>query len=58
MKIKIKDKKKPITQMWCFKFSGYDSEIIKKLNSGKAVDVEKIPRPALEFVIEEQPKKE
>ena len=41
MKIKIKDKKKPITQMWCFKFSGYDSEIINKLNSGEDVEVEK-----------------
>ena len=57
MKIKIKDKKKPITQMWCFKFSGYDPEIINELKSGKAVDGEKVRRPALEFV-KEQPKKE
>jgi len=52
MKIKLKDKKNPITQMWCFTMSGYDSEIINKLNSGKEVEVEKIPKPALEFVTE------
>jgi len=52
MKIKLKDKKNPITQMWCFNMSGYDSEIINKLNSGKEVEVEKIPKPALEFVTE------
>ena len=52
MKIKLKNKKNPITQMWCFNMSGYDSEIINKLNSGKEVEVEKIPKPALEFVTE------
>jgi hypothetical protein len=52
MKIKLKNKKNPITQMWCFTMSGYDSEIINKLNSGKEVEVEKIPKPALEFVTE------
>ena len=58
MKIKIKDKKKPITQMWCFNSAGYDAEIINKINSGEAVKVERIPKPALEFVKEEKPKKE
>ena len=52
MKIKLKDKKNPITAMWCFRYSGYDSEIINKLNSGEIVEVEKIPKPALEFVNE------
>jgi len=52
MKIKLKDKKNPITQMWCFTMSGYDSEIINKLNSGEEVEVEKIPKSALEFVTE------
>ena len=52
MKIKLKNKKNPITQMWCFNMSGYDSEIINKLNSGEEVEVEKIPKPALEFVTE------
>lgn len=50
MKIKLKDKKHPITAMWCFRYSGYYPEIISKLNSGKVVEVEKIPKPALEFV--------
>jgi len=52
MKIKLKNKKNPITQMWCFKYSGYDSDVINKLNSGGKVEVEKIPKPALEFVNE------
>lgn len=52
MKIKLKDKKNPITQMWCFTMGGYDSDIINKLNSGENVEVEKIPKPALEFVKE------
>tara|TARA_R110000851_G_scaffold80093_1_gene176379 strand:+ start:333 stop:515 length:183 start_codon:yes stop_codon:yes gene_type:complete len=52
MKIKLKDKKNPITAMWCFTMGGYDSDIINKLNSGKEVEVEKIPKPALEFVKE------
>jgi hypothetical protein len=52
MKIKLKDKKNPIKAMWCFTMNGYDSEIIKKLNSGEDVEVEKIPKPALEFVTE------
>ena len=52
MKIKLKNKKNPITAMWCFRYSGYDPEINNKLNSGKEVEVEKIPKPALEFVNE------
>tara|TARA_R100001244_G_scaffold53068_2_gene46093 strand:+ start:441 stop:620 length:180 start_codon:yes stop_codon:yes gene_type:complete len=52
VKIKLKDKKNPITQMWCFTMGGYDSDIINKLNSGENVEVEKIPKPALEFVKE------
>ena len=52
MIIKLKNKKNPITQMWCFNMSGYDSDVIIKLNSGEEVEVEKIPKPALEFVTE------
>ncbi len=52
MIIKLKNKKNLITQMWCFKMQGYDSSIIDKLNSGEEVEVEKIPKPALEFVTE------
>ena len=52
MKIKLKNKEKhiPPNSMWCFQYAGYDSGIIKKLNSGESVDVEKIPKPALDFV--------
>jgi MinD-like ATPase involved in chromosome partitioning or flagellar assembly len=52
MKIKLKKKEKriPPNSMWCFNYAGYDSSIIEKLNSGKSVVVEKIPKPASEFV--------
>ena len=56
MIIKLKNKKNPITQMWCFNMSGYDSDVINKINSGEEVEVEKIPKPALEFVTEEKTK--
>ena len=52
MKIKLIDKEKPITEMFCFKFRGYDSTLIEILNSGKQVDVERIPKQALEYVKE------
>ena len=52
MIIKLKNKKNPITQMLCFNMIGYDSDVINKLNSGEEVEVEKIPKPALEFVTE------
>jgi hypothetical protein len=52
MKIKIKDKDNPITQLWCFSIRGYDSSLIDKLNSGKQVKVDKVPKPALEYVEE------
>ena len=52
MKIKLKNKEKPITGMFCFKFRGYDSTLIEILNSGKQVDAERIPKQALEYVKE------
>jgi len=52
MKIKLKNKDNPITQMWCFNSSGYSSDIINKINSGKQVEVERVPRSALEYVEE------
>ena len=59
MKIKLIDKEKPITEMFCFKFKGYDSTLIETINSGKQVEVERIPKKALEYVeeIKKQPKK-
>jgi|TARA_Y100000356_G_C11020052_1_gene162891 hypothetical protein len=50
MKIKIKDKNSPIKKLWCFKYGGYDSSLIDKINSGKQVEVEKVPKPAWDFV--------
>ena len=59
MKIKLIDKEKPITEMFCFKFKGYDSALIETINSGKQVEVERIPKQALEYVeeIKKQTKK-
>ena len=52
MKIKIKDKDNPITQLWCFSIRGYDSSLIDKINSGKQVKVDKVPKPAWDYVEE------
>ena len=59
MKIKLIDKEKPITQMWCFSSSGYAGSISDKINSGKQVEVERVPKQALEYVeeVKKQPKK-
>ena len=57
MKIKIKDKDNPITQLWCFSIRGYDSSLIDKLNSGKQVKVDKVPKPAWDYVEEVKTKK-
>lgn len=52
MKIKLKDKDKPITEMFCFKFQGYDSTLISIINSGKQIEVERVPKKAWEYVDE------
>tara|TARA_Y100000401_G_C8204689_1_gene165371 strand:- start:226 stop:417 length:192 start_codon:yes stop_codon:yes gene_type:complete len=52
MKIKLKDKDKPITEMFCFKFRGYDSTLISIINSGKQIEVERVPKKAWEYVDE------
>ena len=59
MKVKLKNKEKPITEMFCFKFRGYDFTLIETINSGKQVEVERIPKKALEYVeeIKKQTKK-
>jgi hypothetical protein len=51
MKIKLKDKDKPIVKKWCFK-NPYQSSVIDELNSGKQVKVDKVPKPAWEYVEE------
>tara|TARA_Y100001973_G_C5161118_1_gene313571 strand:+ start:119 stop:328 length:210 start_codon:yes stop_codon:yes gene_type:complete len=52
MNIKLKNKEKPISLKsgWCFNNSGFDSGLIEKINSGKQVKVDKIPKPALDYV--------
>ena len=58
MKIKLKDKDNPISSSsgWCFINTGFCSTIIESINSGKEVNVDKIPKKALELV--EEVKKE
>ena len=50
MKIKLIDKDKPITSNWCFKNEGFCSTILSKINSGKQVEVDKVPKPAWDYV--------
>ena len=52
MKIKLISKEKPITEMFCFKFKGYDSTLIEIINSGKQVEVERVPKLAWEYIEE------
>ena len=49
MKIKLISKDKPITSNWCFKKEGFCS--------GKQVEVDRVPKPALEYVEEVKTKK-
>ena len=58
MKIKLKDKEKPIdlNSGWCFMNTGFCSTVIKSINLGKEINVDKIPKNALELV--EEVKKE
>ena len=58
MKIKLKDKDSPISiaSGWCFMYTGFCSTVIESINSGKEVEVDKIPKNALELV--EEVKKE
>ena len=51
MKIKIKkDCKIPEKSGWCFRKSGYDEELIKQINTGETVEVDKIHPDARELV--------
>jgi hypothetical protein len=52
MKIKLKNLDKPITTPWCFFNWGYCPDTINKLNSGKQVVVDKVPKPTWEYVEE------
>jgi len=51
MKIKIKkDCQLPEKSGMCFLNAGYDEDLIKKINSGKVVEVDKIHPDAKELV--------
>jgi hypothetical protein len=52
MKVKLKDKEQPISlnSGWCFMNTGFDLNILESINSGKMVEVDKIPKPASELV--------
>ena len=56
MKIKLIDKENPVPYMYAFKLSGADMALTDEINSGKEVEVDKIPKPASEYV--EEVKKE
>ena len=50
MKIKLISKEKPITSNWCFNNKGFCSTLLDKINSGKQVEVERVPKPAWDYV--------
>ena len=52
MKIKLISKDKPITSNWCFKNEGFCSTLLGEINSGKQVEVNRVPKPAWEYVEE------
>ena len=52
MKIKLISKDKPITSNWCFKNEGFCSTLLEEINSGKQVEVNRVPKPAWEYVEE------
>ena len=54
MNIKLKNKDNPISLKsgWCFMNTGYDMGLIEKINSVKQVKVDKIPKPASDYIEE------
>lgn len=52
MKIKLIDKENPVPYMYAFKLSGADMTLTDEINSGKEVEVDKIPSPASKYVEE------
>ena len=52
MKIKLISKDKPITSNWCFKKEGFCSTLLEEINSGKQVEVDRVPKLAWEYVEE------
>ena len=52
MKIKLISKDKPITSNWCFKKEGFCSTLLGEINSGKQVEVDRVPKLAWQYVEE------
>ena len=52
MKIKLKKKDNLVPNNLVFRHAGHSLTLINEINSGKQVDVDKIPKPAVEFVEE------
>ena len=52
MKIKLIDKEIPVPYMYALKLSGADMTLTDEINSGKEVEVDKIPSPASKYVEE------
>ena len=52
MKIKLKNKDKPMDKMFCFNSRGFCQAIFDKINSGKQVMVERVPKAAWDYVEE------
>ena len=52
MKIKLKDKENPIAKLWCFNNRGFCQTTLDKINSGKQVTVDRVPKEAWNYVEE------
>ena len=52
MKIRLKDKDKPITRLLCFNSRGFCQTTLDKINSGKQVTVDRVPKDAWNYVEE------
>ena len=59
MKIKLKKENKiPANSGWCFMKSGYDEQLIKDLNNGKTVNVDKVHKKAVDLITEVKKQKQ
>ena len=52
MKIKLKSKDSPMESLYCFNNKGFCKTTFDKINSGKQVEVERVPKPAWEYIEE------
>ena len=52
MKIKLKNKEKPVPNNLVFRNAGHCLTLINEINSGKQVEVDRVPKPAAEYVEE------